>query len=387
MYTLMTPAVSYQDPWHWSFSSRLQSLRNPKLHRVVYLYDRLDNSTFRYRVYNMCTTLRDSGEYYSTFFLTPEIPALRGVDFRNTTFIVSRAQYTGAIDDFVSYQKAAGNRVLFDIDDLICDPKYITLILDTLDQDLSNNDTLNYWFAYCTRLMNTARLCDAVVTTNDHLRICLEQQFDIPGYVVPNFLNAQQIEYSRCLFDEKASSNFKRDDHFHIGYFSGSPSHNKDFQIVETTLDGIMSENSNIRITIVGFLSINSTILRHRDRIEFRSLMDFVNLQGAIASCELNIVPLQNNIFTNAKSELKFFESAIVGTCTVASPIHSYLSCIDDGVNGYIAQNDDWDGVLRHAINSVESLPDMARKARNDSLSRYAPSEQMSALRGIFSHS
>jgi len=78
---------------------------------------------------------------------------------------------------------------------------------------------------------------------------------------------------------------------------------------------------------------------------------------------ELNLVPLQENMFTNCKSELKYFEAAIVGTLTVASPVYTYACAVTDEKDGHLARSYEWAGKIRSVINSMESYPEMAERA------------------------
>ena len=69
---------------------------------------------------------------------------------------------------------------------------------------------------------------------------------------------------------------------------------------------------------------LRAAAARVPERIEVCPLQDFVNLQRLIGEVEINIVPLQDNAFTNCKSELKYFEAAIVETVTVATPTYTF---------------------------------------------------------------
>ena len=60
------------------------------------------------------------------------------------------------------------------------------------------------------------------------------------------------------------------------------------------------------------------------------------------AKVDINIVPLVNNEFSNCKSELKYFETAIVGTPTCATPSFTYSSAIENGENGYLCEKGEW---------------------------------------------
>src|SRR4029077_3202618 len=82
-------------------------------------------------------------------------------------------------------------------------------------------------------------------------------------------------------------------------------------------------------------------------------LQDYLNLQRVIAEVEINIAPLQDNLFTNCKSELKFFEAAAVGTWTVATPTFTFRRAIRDGVTGRLARSHEWDAALAEAVSLV----------------------------------
>jgi glycosyltransferase involved in cell wall biosynthesis len=77
--------------------------------------------------------------------------------------------------------------------------------------------------------------------------------------------------------------------------------------------------------------------------------MNFLELQGAIADVDVNLAPLQSSPFTFSKSELKFFEAALVETMTIASPTPVFAQVISDGVNGFLAGASEWASQLQRA--------------------------------------
>jgi hypothetical protein len=81
------------------------------------------------------------------------------------------------------------------------------------------------------------------------------------------------------IFHTKSVNRFERTGILSIGYFGGSPTHDKDF----------------------GYLDLQDELLGHHSRIEYVPLQDFINLQGVIGSTEINIAPLQDNDFTTSK--------------------------------------------------------------------------------------
>ena len=87
----------------------------------------------------------------------------------------------------------------------------------------------------------------------------------------------------------------------------------------------------------------------------------------------MSIVPLMQNAFTNSKSELKFFEAAIVDTITVATPTYTYSRCIRQGENGFLCHPGEWFSTLERIYQDRVDVPSIVKTAHEDALSHYAP--------------
>ena len=147
-----------------------------------------------------------------------------------------------------------------------------------------------------------------------------------------------------------------------------------------------MDSDPRIVLRIVGVVDLGSRFSSFRDRIEVFPFQNILNLQRLIGEVEINVVPLQDNEFTNCKSELKVFEASAVGTISIASPTFALRTSIQDKVNGFIAPAHLWRQVLALGINQLESYPEMAMAAANAALGYYVPELQgagvIRALRG-----
>ena len=133
-------------------------------------------------------------------------------------------------------------------------------------------------------------------------------------------------------------------------------------------------------LRIAGFPLRTERLARFAARIETTPLTDFVNLQLALANVDLNIAPLQDNVFTNCKSELKYFEAAAAGTVTIASPTYAFRNSIVDGVNGFFASPIDWYDLLAQRVDRMDETGEIAATAVSDVLARYSPAAQGDAL-------
>jgi len=123
---------------------------------------------------------------------------------------------------------------------------------------------------------------------------------------------------------------------------------------------------------VVGYINAGAAFSRFGDRVIRQPFQDYVNLQRLIGKVEFNLMPLQANIFTDCKSALKYFESAIVGTLSIASPGQNYRSAISDGKNGYLARAHQWTSRIRQAIDHLDNYPQMAAAAHEDAVNQYA---------------
>ncbi len=374
---LGTGLIVYVDPWMLSLEERLKALSSGD-RRIVYFYEAPDTSTFRYRVFNMVEALEAAPELgiSASWFSRVDLPYLERFIDRADAVVICRTRFDADVDRMIQRARARNVAVLFDVDDLVFDLDYIPLILDTLAQPTASQELWDYWYAYAGRIGATLRLCDGAIVTNDFLAGKLRAYAPrIAPQVVPNFLNRRQQAESERIFASKQRSGFSRDGRIHIGYFSGTPSHNHDFEIAVSALCGMLEEDPRIVVRTAGFLKPQDFIRGRQDRIEVYPLQDFLNLQGIVGEVEINIAPLQDNSFTNCKSELKYFEAAIAGTLTVSSPSFTIRNAVRDGENGFLANAHEWDLKLQQAVQTVLDPPryiNIAEKAFYEVQQAYA---------------
>jgi glycosyltransferase involved in cell wall biosynthesis len=238
--------------------------------------------------------------------------------------------------------------------------------------DVTDQSLWTYWFAYLGRLGATLKLCDGAITTNDYLARQVHEFAGVPVTIVPNFINAEQLELSDRIFEAKRALKPDANEYIHFGYFSGSPSHNRDFALVAPALEAALEEDSRLAVVVVGYIDAGPGLKRFGKRVVRFPFTDYVNLQRLIGSVEFNLMPLQHNVFTHSKSELKYFEAAVVGTQSIASPTYTYARAIRHGENGYLAQSHQWLSVIRQALREIEQYQPMAQRSRADAREKYA---------------
>ena len=348
--------VHYLHPWNVSFEDRLTTLCS-RNRRVLYFYEKPDTTIFRYRVFNIVEALNNAPDLdvSATWFSLSDAERMDKFIDHADILIICRSAFGPAVDHILTRARLRKIPVYFDVDDLVFNTDFTGLIIDAVDQDRNLEQVWDYWFAYAGRRGATLKRCDGALTTNSFLAAHIADYVPhIKPRIIPNFLNRSQQERSLALWDAKLKSDFKRDQNITIGYFSGSPSHNRDFQIAADAIAQVMDNNPRTMLRVVGYLNPDGPLQRHRNRIESFPLQDFVNLQALVAGVEINVAPLQNNAFTNCKSELKYFEAAAVGTLTIASPTVNFSRAITDGENGFLASAPEWRQKLELACNAVD---------------------------------
>lgn len=374
------PELKYRDPWVLPLDERLRALVRGRV-RVAYFYEKADNSTFRYRIYNMAQVLNaQPGEVSASYFFLDDLHALPTIADSADLLVICRARYDHNVNRLIGAFRQRGKRVLFDVDDLVFDTNYAHLVLHTLAQDVRDPNVWDYWFAYTSRIGTTLRMCDGAIATNGALAQQIEQFADVPTGIVPNFVNDEQVALSERVLEAKRAMRLAQDGMVHFGYFSGSPSHKDDLAIAVGALTDAMAADERIGLVLVGYIEVPEPLQRFGKRVRQFPFQDYVNLQRLKGAVEFNIVPLQFNTFTNCKSELKYFEGALVGTLTIASPTYTYSRAIEHGRNGWLAQAHQWRDAIDAALAAMPHYGEMVEAAAAHARANYLGAAQYPAI-------
>ncbi len=105
-----------------------------------------------------------------------------------------------------------------------------------------------------------------------------------------------------------------------IRYMPGTGHHRHDFQKIVSTLAKVLNENPNIQLEVVGDLNFNTSDFP-KDQISSKGHVPFEQLPEMIASSWLTLAPLENNLFNDCKSGLKFWESGLFAVPVISSPL------------------------------------------------------------------
>lgn len=363
------------EPWITALENRLEKLGMYKslgFKNVVYLAEWGDQFTFRYRAYNMVQALYGSEEWKGIYVYKQEIARIRQYLDQIDCLVLVRYHWDLDLNEFMDEVKSRAIPVVYDVDDYIFDIRELKNLLAAQGIDRPTPYELDFWHGFVSRIYQAADMADACLTTNAYLADLLKRVMKRNCLVIENFFNYWQYEASNYYYEQKRNSNHSRDE-IVFGYFSGSNTHKNDLQLAMNGMNDIFEIFPNTKLLIVGYMELDEKMQKLRDRgqLELKPIQNYVELQKTIAETDINLIPLADSVFTNSKSELKYFEAAIVGTISCASPTYVYKNCMKDGENGYLCQDGEWFSKTYDLCKN--GIPEsMAETARNAAVEKYA---------------
>ena len=379
MFELPVRSLDFRDPWELTLGQRIRMFRAEDT-KVAYYYRGPDGSTFRYRCFNTSLAINAHVPGVSaSWFFERDGERLLDVVKEADVLVVCRVPYSDQVAQLMAVARRFGTKVLFDVDDYVFDIAMVPEVVKTLDQYEGAIEPAehmwNWWFASFARMRQTMEFADEVVVTNEYLAARTREVVGKPVRIVPNFMGQEQIDYSRALVAARETASGATDGFIHLGYFSGTPTHNRDFAIAAGAVARLLRRDESVRLRLVGYLELrDSPLAGLEDRIDVVPPTNYMELQRLIAETEVNIAPLQDNRFTNCKSELKYFDAAAVAIPTLASPTYTMSQAIEHGVNGLLVRVDEWDEHLDRIVTRYHDHGRaMGRAAFDHATAAYAP--------------
>ena len=361
------------------FDSRFQKLFESGI-KIVYVKNEFDNSTFRYRAYNVVQSFAEQKDYIITYFKSSEIERVSGHIDKIDIVIFQRAMWDIRIENFLYLAKGNGVPVIYDVDDLIIHPKYVPFYLNNLGLLNDGEASHDVHFNFAAKYYTIASKCDGFIATNKYLANIIEEDFSKPVWIIPNFLNKEQEYYSRIIRETRKKNRLK----FLMGYFSGSPSHRYDLEIIVDSVKALLAKYDDIYLKIVGFIDIPQKLLEYTNRIIQKPFVSYQDLQYEIGEVDINLVPLQNNLFNNCKSELKYFEAGIVEVPSCCSPTYVYKEIVKDGENGFLCKEAEWFQRIESIYNERYDINKISENAFKTSIDLYGVENQKELIEVVY---
>ncbi len=363
---------------HASSDSGLPGI--PTLRRIVLFSGEPGTSGHTYRVAMLGDAMAVRG--WDAQVLGPEdirstVPSMHGV----TVLYLWRAAWDRGLDAMVTAARWASAKVVFDVDDLMFEPALAkTTIIDGIrTQGLAEQDVADYY----KRVRRTLRLADFCTCPTEPLATALRRH-GRPVLVIPNGFDAGSLSTSSKAAAARLAQ--PDDGRIRLGYASGSRTHQRDFARAVGAIARILREHPECLLVLFRLPATAGHTpyllpdefpelagLAHQ--IEWRDIVPLGMLSFELARFDVNLAPLETgNPFCEAKSELKYFEAALVNVPTVASPTTPFASAIRDGVTGFLAADESgWYAALKRLVTDPILRASIAQNAHWDVLWRYGP--------------
>jgi hypothetical protein len=179
-----------------------------------------------------------------------------------------------------------------------------------------------------------------------------------------------------------------------IGYASGSRTHQRDFGVAAPAVARVLRERPECRLVLFRDARSGRELLDLgefpdfaglEEQVEWRAATSLTRLPEELARFDVNIAPLEvGNVYCEAKSELKYFEAALVGVPTVASPTQPFQNAIVDGVTGFLADDPtSWQRSLEVLVSDAGLRSRIGQAALHHVLHRYGPDGRRQRLASV----
>lgn len=315
--------------------------------------------SFRYRCEHHAEALRLGG--YSVELFKPHQFPFDELLSNYRIVVAHRVPHTSDFEKFVSVARQKGVAVVYDVDDLIFDP-------DRVDQiDAVKHMTLRERAEYVDglrRYQKALDLCDAVTVSTEKLKEEIQRLFR-GKYVaiVRNRVSEEMVSLANAALD----NNRPEESVVRIAYFSGTKTHQKDFSVCEEALTNLLKHRKNARLLLVGHLDVPAILKKVAGQIETHPFVAWQSLAHLYHTVDINLAPLEyKNDFTEAKSELKWLEAALLGLPTVASDLGAYRSVVKNGIDGFLcASTSEWERVLCLLVDDHQYRHQVGEAARS----------------------
>ncbi|MCS7249106.1 MAG: glycosyltransferase family 4 protein [Anaerolineales bacterium] len=217
----------------------------------------------------------------------------------------------------------------------------------------------------------TIEQCEGVIVSTGYLAQQVQKQFDKPVWVHRNAFSLEMLYWSQEALRSKETET----DRVIIGYASGTPTHDRDFQLIQPILRKLLKEYPNVYLHLIGHVNRKVDWGNVASKIHHLDFVPWRKLPRLLAQLSINIAPLRlDNPFSQSKSEIKYLEAGLVKVPTVASPTEAFQFAIRHGENGFLASTpEEWEEHLRTLIEDPALRARMGEAAYQDVLERYSP--------------
>ena len=353
--------------------------------RLVYISSEWNSPGHIYRVVHLTEAARLIG-LDASWMKLEEVPERLGELSKAYAVIFWRTAWDERVEIAVATARQGEARIIFDVDDLMIDPDLArTSMIDGIRTQGLTEEHVRAHYALVRRSMLEADIC---TTTTEEIASYM-RVLGKPTFVLPNGFDIKTLNSSRLAVRRRRK--MVDDGIVRIGYASGTRTHQRDFAIVANALARILRERPQCRLVLfrekcqgAPFVDISeySVLVDFAEQVEWRDFVPLERLPEEMARFDLNLAPLESgNPFCESKSELKYFEAALVDVVTIASPTGPFRRAIRNGETGFLADNETaWYKIILELVDDPALRRNLARAARYDAMRQFGTIRRTKSL-------
>lgn len=249
--------------------------------------------------------------------------------------------------------KEAGKKIVYDLDDDLFSipPSNPASNYIGIDEQLAARACMN--------------IADVITTTTEVLRGRIEEEVGVEKdiRIIPNSLDSDDGWNS---LNEIGSP----DGNLRL-FWQGGESHSEDWHECISAIDAMMQKYPNLILMVLGYLP---PVLMERSKLPlYKGRIQYMGFSNAESYFELikhiradvGIAPLKDDLFNKSKSPIKYIEYSLIGIPTIASNVSPYSSVIEDGLNGYLCSENDWEQKLDELLSDADLRKSFVLNARD----------------------
>ena len=273
-----------------------------------------------------------------------------------------------SVMDLIAECRRLNIKTLWDVDDLIFDED----VLKTSSTINSLEPAEREGVINGAKLYRQAMLaCDEGIASTSGLAKAMKEAGLETVYVVENALDDETLAAARSI---EGRLKKQEDGLIRIIYGSGTKTHNIDFLEAAPALANILKENPNVRFRIIGYLELPEYFDDVQSQIERIPFCNYTEYLTYLSECDISIAPLENFVFNDAKSNIKYLEASITKVASVCSPRAAFADVIVNGENGFLADSEQqWHEAFATLIQNLELRDSMAQAAYRTVTETYSP--------------
>lgn len=276
----------------------------------------------------------------------------------------------------VERARELGRMVVTEIDDLVFEPA-TSQHVEAIDE-LTDGERTDWTETF----RRTLEAGDGAIVATEGLAE-YARPLSNPVEIVANVVSEEMIRLAdRARLPRALAKRNKSDDEgVTIAYFSGSPTHQDDFEQVAGTVAWALETYPHVHFAIVGLHELDSRFEPFAARVERVPFRHWPLLPDLVAQTDVNLAPLARNPFSECKSCVKYLEAALLEVPTIASPRRDFVRAIEHGRNGLLAETaQDWQEALRLLIEDPDLRRELGRQARVDVHRRHTTLSRLPAI-------